>query len=105
MQRTLGRALLLLAFLAGSHQAEAQISLKNNLLYDASLTPNIGMEVGLARKWTFDATFGLNPWTFNDNKKWRHCLCSRRRAIGSARSSTATSSVSISWVVSSTLAE
>ena len=74
MQRTLGRALLLLAFLAGSHQAEAQISLKNNLLYDASLTPNIGMEVGLARKWTFDATFGLNPWTFNDNKKWRHWL-------------------------------
>lgn len=74
MQRTLGRALLLLAFIAVGQQAEAQISLKNNLLYDASLTPNIGMEVGLARKWTFDATFGLNPWTFNDNKKWRHWL-------------------------------
>lgn len=75
MQRIIGRGMfLLLLFLSVSSRAEAQISLKNNLLYDASLTPNIGMEVGLSKKWTFDATFGINPWTFSDNKKWRHWL-------------------------------
>ena len=72
--RTIGRSLLLLFFLAANNQAKAQISLKNNLLYDASLTPNVSMEVGLSPKWTFDLTYGINPWTFSDNKKWRHWL-------------------------------
>ena len=68
------RPIVFLLLLMAGQQATAQVSLKNNLLYDASLTPNIGAEVGIARRWTFDANFGLNPWTFNGNKKFRHWL-------------------------------
>ena len=50
------------------------VALKNNLLYDASLTPNISLETGLGGRWTTDLTFGLNPWKFGDNKKLRHWL-------------------------------
>lgn len=74
MQRIIGRTLFLLLFMTVNVGVTAQVSLKNNLLYDASLTPNVGMEVGLSKKWTLDTTFGLNPWTFDDNKKWRHWL-------------------------------
>lgn len=34
--------------------AQTQIQLKNNLLYDLSLTPNASAEVGLSRHWTAD---------------------------------------------------
>ena len=75
IKRDIGRIFLSIGFLlCGVVTSHAQISLKNNLLYDASLTPNIGFETKVARKWTFDATFGLNPWQFEDNKKWRHWL-------------------------------
>lgn len=74
IQRTIGRVLLVVSFLAANNQVRAQVSLKNNLLYDATLTPNVSMEVGLSPKWTFDLTYGINPWTFSDNKKWRHWL-------------------------------
>ena len=74
IQSQRGRMLLLIIALAVSSGIKAQVALKNNLLYDASLTPNAGVEIGLARKWTFDTTFGLNPWTFSDNKKIRHWL-------------------------------
>ena len=76
IQRTISRSffLFLLFFMAAGNQSKAQISLKNNLLYDASLTPNLSMEIGLAPKWTFDTTFGINPWEFSNNKKWRHWM-------------------------------
>lgn len=52
-----------------------QVALKTNLLYDASTTPNIGMEVGLNKKHTFQVFYGLNPWKFghgNDQKYLKH---------------------------------
>lgn len=54
--------------------AHSQVQLKNNVLYDLSLTPNANVEVGLSRHWTFDLGFGLNPWTLNGGKKIRHWL-------------------------------
>ena len=74
VRKVISRTLFLLLFMTTSQQSMAQVSLKNNLLYDASLTPNIGMEIGLARRWTFDTNFGINPWKFHDNKKIRHWL-------------------------------
>lgn len=47
-------------------------SLKNNLLYDATLTPNIGAEVRLGSRSTLQLFYGLNPWKWSDTKKWRH---------------------------------
>lgn len=44
--------------------AQAQeVALKTNLLYDASTTPNLGMEIGLGHRWSAQVFYGLNPWT------------------------------------------
>ena len=51
-----------------------KLALKNNLLYDATLTPNLSLEIGLGPKTTLDIGGGYNPFTFNDNKKFKHWL-------------------------------
>lgn len=43
----------------------AQVAVKTNLLYDATTTPNLGMEVGVGRKSTLQLFYGLNPWKFS----------------------------------------
>ncbi|MCQ2132957.1 MAG: DUF3575 domain-containing protein [Bacteroidaceae bacterium] len=52
---------------------QAQVAIKNNLLYDVNRTPNLGVEVGLSRKSTAQIFYGLNPWKSND-KQMRHWL-------------------------------
>ena len=49
---------------------------RNNLLYDATLTPNLGFDARLDSKWTAGAVLGLNAWDIDKekNKKWRHLL-------------------------------
>ncbi|MDY3068908.1 MAG: DUF3575 domain-containing protein [Parabacteroides sp.] len=37
--------------------------LKTNILYWGTLTPNIGLEVGISPKITFESEFGLNPFS------------------------------------------
>ena len=55
--------------------AKAQnIAVKNNILYDASTTPNFGIELRLSNKWTAGINVALNPWSFSDNKKLKHLL-------------------------------
>lgn len=63
-----------LAILACGSCAYAQkAALKTNLVSDALLSPNIGLEVGLAPKWTLNASGQLNLWSV-DGHKWRHWL-------------------------------
>lgn len=50
------------------------IGVKTNLLYDATSTFNLGVEVGTAPKWSLDVSGNFNPWTFNDNRKMKHWL-------------------------------
>lgn len=33
---------------------------KNNLVYDALLTPNLSVEFSLGKKWTLDTQIGMN---------------------------------------------
>ena len=47
-------------------------TIKNNLLYDATLTLNIGLEARIGDRSTLQAFYGLNPWKCSDTKKWRH---------------------------------
>ena len=55
------------------HNASAQkVALKSNALYLLSATPNLSLEVGLAPNWTLDINGGVNPFTFKDNRKWKH---------------------------------
>lgn len=76
--KNLGRKalLLFLILLTGNIiSAKAQnIAVKNNILYDASTTPNFGIELRLSNKWTAGINAALNPWTFSDNKKLKHLL-------------------------------
>ena len=49
------------------------VALKSNLLYDATLTVNAGLEVGLAPRWSFDLSGNYNGWAV-DGHKWKHWL-------------------------------
>ena len=51
-----------------------QVAVKSNLLYDAAATVNLGVEFGVAPRWTLDMSGNLNAWNFSENKKWRHWL-------------------------------
>ena len=60
-------------------------AVKTNILYDALLTPTLGVEVGVAPKWTLEIDGSLNDWTVNGKnwKQWmvqpeaRYWLCRR----------------------------
>ena len=64
---------LALAFAAFSADAQ-DAAIKTNLLYDATLSPNFGAEVGLAPRWTLDLSGNFNLWTVGNGHKWRHWL-------------------------------
>ena len=65
----------MLACLGVAYSVMAQkVAVKTNLLYDATTTINLGAEFGLAPKWTLDVSGNYNPWTFSNNKKWKHWL-------------------------------
>lgn len=49
-------------------------AIKNNVLYDAALTPNLGVEFRLGKAATMDISGNWNPFEFNDGKKWKHWL-------------------------------
>ncbi|MDR2979160.1 MAG: DUF3575 domain-containing protein [Bacteroidales bacterium] len=63
------KVLFLFALLAlTATDAYAQkFAVKSNLLYDATTTFNLGMEIGLAKKWTLDISGNYNPWKFGDD--------------------------------------
>lgn len=42
----------------------AQVALKTNVPMDALLIPNIGLEVGISKKWTLDVPLYYNPWSY-----------------------------------------
>lgn len=70
-----GLILLVLSCLLPSGITHAQdIAIKTNLLYNATATFNLGGEVKLSDQYTLDLSVGYNPWTFNDNRKWKHVL-------------------------------
>lgn len=63
----LGVAILLSVTMNAQH-----VALKNNLVYDATTTPNLALEIGLGKKTTLDLYGGYNPFTFGDHKRFKH---------------------------------
>jgi len=51
-----------------------KIALKNNLLYDATLTPNLALEFGLGKRSTLEIGGGWNPFEFSNDRKFKHWL-------------------------------
>lgn len=64
---------LVLSCMSGKVAAQ-QVGVKTNLLYDATGTVNLGVEVALAPRWTLDVSGNYNAWDFSDGSKWRHLM-------------------------------
>ena len=60
-------------FAAQRTQAQ-DVGLKTNLVADGLLSPNLGVEIGLAPKWTLDLTGEFNGWTLSHERRWKHWL-------------------------------
>lgn len=50
------------------------IAVKSNLLYDLTSTFNLGVELRLSDYLTLDVSANYNPWTFSDNRKFKHIM-------------------------------
>ena len=64
--------LLIVAMLVAVSANAQQLGLKTNLLYWATTTPNVGLELQTGRKHSVQAFYCINPCKFNDNKSIRH---------------------------------
>lgn len=62
-----------LVLLSASSLRAQNAGLKTNLIYDALLSPTLGVEVGLAPKWSLDLSGTINFWTVNE-KRWRQWM-------------------------------
>ena len=51
-----------------------RVAVKTNLLYDALYTVNLGVEVGMAPRWTLDVSGNYNGWTLSHERRWKHWL-------------------------------
>ena len=75
MKITLSLLLLFLLLTPPLMSVKAQqIAIKTNLLYDAVITPNIGVEIGTTQKQTVQIYYGVNPWKFGEHKQLRHWM-------------------------------
>ena len=63
-------SLFCVAYRAGAQQ----VGIKTNVVYDATATVNLGVEVGLSQRLTLDVSGNLNLWTWRENMKWKHWL-------------------------------
>lgn len=69
------KILILILLMSGCFILESyaqKVTLKSNLLYDATATMNLGLEFGLARKWTLDVPVNYNPWKPDNGRRLRH---------------------------------
>ncbi|MBQ8657089.1 MAG: DUF3575 domain-containing protein [Prevotella sp.] len=68
-------ATVIMLFVSVTKTNAQQVAVKTNLLYDATATPNLGVEIGLSPRETFQVFYGLHPWKFghgDDQKYIKH---------------------------------
>ncbi len=68
----------MLSLILPFHAIAQDVTISNNLLYDAWLTPNLRVGVRVSPHWSLGLTGGYRPWPSDDNttRKWRHLLLS-----------------------------
>lgn len=67
------RILLLSILFTAAISAESQVvAVKTNIVDDALLNINLGVEAGIAPKWTVEMPFSFNSWTFSHDRRWKH---------------------------------
>ena len=74
------RILFLVTLFSGltTNTQAQQVTVSNNLLYDAWLTPNLRLGYRLSPQWSVGFTAGYRPWPTSDEttRKYRHLLLS-----------------------------
>jgi len=66
---------LISVILFHSHFLNAQdIAVKSNVLYDATTTFNLWMEVALSRQVFLELSGNYNPWNFSQLRKIKHWM-------------------------------
>jgi len=73
MKKRIHLLMLVLAALCAPAVAQ-NVALKTNLLYDATTTPNLGIEVSVGARSTINLVGGLNAWDFKNDRKAKHWL-------------------------------
>lgn len=73
MKRLRYLLILVMVLIGTAHAGAQKVALKSNLLSDAFLNPNLGVEAALAKKWSLDMSGQFNLWSVNGHK-WRHWL-------------------------------
>lgn len=56
------------------HDTISLRGIKTNLLYDLTSTLNLGAELYLSKQLSIDISLNYNPWTFSNNRKFKHFL-------------------------------
>ena len=64
---------LLCLFLSVGIKAQ-DAAVKTNLLSDATMTMNVGVEIGLKPRWTVDLSGELNAWNVSRSSTWKHWM-------------------------------
>lgn len=72
MKKVLMTTVFMLATLMGLRAQN--VAVKTNLLYDATATVNLGVEVGLAPRWSLDLSGNYNGWVLGKDFKMKHWL-------------------------------
>lgn len=57
-----------------NNAAAQELGIKTNLLYDATSTINLGLEVGLRNRWTLDVSANYNGWLAGEKIRLKHWL-------------------------------
>ena len=68
------KSVCIIFLMIGISLSAQNVAVKTNLLYDATTTFNLGAEIGLSPRWTLDLSANYNPFSFSDNKKWKHWM-------------------------------
>lgn len=56
-----------------AQQVVAQdIAVKTNVMSDAFLNINLGVEAGVSPRWTIDLSGQFNGWKLSEGKRWKH---------------------------------
>lgn len=65
--------IILVSLLVPAAAGAQRVALKTNAVNDLLLSPNLGLEVGLAPKWTLDIGVQGNFWSVNGHS-WKHAF-------------------------------
>ena len=72
MKKTILTLACLVVF--GTLSSAQDAAIKTNLAKDATLSFDAGVEAALSEQWTLDISGSYNPWTLENNRKWKHWM-------------------------------